>query len=240
MHLLGSYVWPLLDEILRWLKAEVKDEARKAVSSYLNENYGGWKEIVKTAVEKSIDAAIEALKAVKEEVTKVCLENAELMKQLGKVVVKVTAREVITKTGVKVGAREAARATAKCVVSAGTKRASKFATRRAAQVATKETVKLVTRGGTKFAAKEATKLGSKSLLKASNPIGIGADLAQAGLEAAGYEDAGKAVGVTGNMASGALMGAAIGGPVGAAVGATGGFLVWGLGEVVGGLVNKAF
>ena len=68
-----------------------------------------------------------------------------------------------------------------------------------------------------------------------------ADLAQAQarLEWAGHKDVGKAVGVTGNIAAGALMGAPFGRP-GLALGALGGFMMWGAGEVVGGLVDRAF
>ena len=52
---------------------------------------------------------------------------------------------------------------------------------------------------------------------------------------AGYEKAGKAVGMTGNMAAGAMFGA-VGGPPGVVLGAIGGFALWGVGEVTGGLV----
>ena len=47
------------------------------------------------------------------------------------------------------------------------------------------------------------------------------------------------VGVTGNIASGAMLGS-VAGPPGAAVGALGGFVVWGVGEVIGELVASAF
>ena len=79
----------------------------------------------------------------------------------------------------------------------------------------------------------------KSFTKYATPLGVGADLAQAGLEWTGHKEVGKAVGVTGNIASGALMGAPFG-PPGAALGALGGFVMWGAGEVIGGLVERAF
>ena len=47
---------------------------------------------------------------------------------------------------------------------------------------------------------------AKSVTKYAIPMGICADLAQAGLEWAGHRDIGKAVGMSGNIASGALMG----------------------------------
>ena len=88
-----------------------------------------------------------------------------------------------------------------------------------------------------MAAKESTKVAT-ALVKVANPVGIVADVAQAGLELTGNKEVGKAVGKYGNIASGAMMGAAVGGPVGAAVGALGGFAIWGIGEVVGGLVGR--
>ena len=79
----------------------------------------------------------------------------------------------------------------------------------------------------------------KSVIKYATPLDVGADLAQAGLEWAGHKEVGKAVGVTGNIAAGALMGAPFGTPR-AALGALGGFAIWGMGEVIDGLVDRAF
>lgn len=45
------------------------------------------------------------------------------------------------------------------------------------------------------------------------------------------------VGAAGNMAAGAMLGA-VGGPPGVALGVVGGFFLWGIGEVTGGLVNR--
>ena len=84
------------------------------------------------------------------------------------------------------------------------------------------------------------KQGVKSVANTATGIGLAADLAQAGLEYYGYEKTGKTVGVTGNIASGALIGAGIGGPPGAAIGALGGFIIWGAGEVVGKVIDKSF
>uniref|UniRef100_A0A1X7TIZ6 Uncharacterized protein n=1 Tax=Amphimedon queenslandica TaxID=400682 RepID=A0A1X7TIZ6_AMPQE len=71
----------------------------------------------------------------------------------------------------------------------------------------------------------------RSLTQGATGIGIAADVAQAGLEHYGYKKTGKAVGASGNIASGALCGVAFG-PVGAGVGAMVGLGVWGTGEVV--------
>ena len=48
------------------------------------------------------------------------------------------------------------------------------------------------------------------------------------------------MGVAGNIVSGAMVGGAVGGPAGAAVGALLGLGVWGVGEVTGRLVDRAF
>ena len=54
---------------------------------------------------------------------------------------------------------------------------------------------------------------------------------------AGHDKAGKTVGATGNMAAGAMLGA-VGGPPGMVLGAIGGFALWGVGEITGGLVDR--
>ena len=72
-----------------------------------------------------------------------------------------------------------------------------------------------------------------SLKSAAMPVGAVADIAQAGLECAGYEEAGKKVGIVGNIGSGAMFGFALGGPAGAVVGAGGGTVLWLGGEAVG-------
>lgn len=75
------------------------------------------------------------------------------------------------------------------------------------------------------------------LVKVSSPLSLAADLAQTGLEVAGYNEAGQTVGMVGNIAGGALLGS-IAGPPGAAVGALGGFVVWLLGEAAGRVVEE--
>ena len=75
------------------------------------------------------------------------------------------------------------------------------------------------------------------LVKVSSPLSFAADLAQTGLELAGYNEAGQTVGMAGNIAGGALLGS-IAGPPGAAVGALGGFVVWLLGEAAGRVIEE--
>ena len=113
--------------------------------------------------------------------------------------------------------------------------AVKSASRLAAEVGAKSFVRVAAKKG----AKQAAAQGVKTFAKV-HPVGIAADVTQAGLEYMGYPKAGKTVGAGGNIASGVLLGAAVGGPPGAAIGAFGGFLIWGVGEVTGKLVDRAF
>ena len=88
-------------------------------------------------------------------------------------------------------------------------------------------------------AKNAIRIGVKQTLKgAAMPVGAVADIAQAGLEYAGYEEVGEKIGVAGNVASGAMVGFALGGPVGAGVGVAGGALFWLGGQTVGYMFGK--
>ena len=72
---------------------------------------------------------------------------------------------------------------------------------------------------------------------AGHGIGIAADLAQTFLEWLGYKKTGKAVGLCGNIAGGALVGGMTGGPIGAVVGGVGGALIWGVGQFFGWLFS---
>ena len=113
---------------------------------------------------------------------------------------------------------------------------------------TKIGVRLAAVQGAKLAAKKATnvvvKQGMKSFIKAAgtgNPLSvIVVDVAQAGLELLGYKKYGKIVGSGGNVISGAVTGFAVAGPPGVVLGAAGGFIIWGIGEVVGGVVDHYF
>ena len=71
-------------------------------------------------------------------------------------------------------------------------------------------------------------------------MGIVSDIAQGGLEYAGYKEKGKTVGKYGNIASGAMIGGAAAGPPGTAVGALAGFGVWVAGEAAGAVVDWMF
>ena len=195
---------PLLRRLARLLGYQILTqtipEAWKTLNEYVNETYGGWKNLVKKGIERGIEAGLNALNAAKKVIVEKCKKNEKLMKHLTKIAIKAS-----TRVAMEIGAK----------------------------------------GVTRFAAKKITKQvatqGVKGMAKAAiHPVGIGADVAQAGLEYMGYEDAGKTVGAGGNVLSGALIGATVGGPPGAAVGALGGFVIWLGGEVAGGLVERAF
>ena len=84
-------------------------------------------------------------------------------------------------------------------------------------------------------------MGTRSFIKAAaNPVGIVSDIAQGGLEYAGYKEEGKTVGKYGNIVSGAMIGGVAAGPPGAAVGALAGFGVWVAGEAAGAVVDWMF
>ena len=93
-----------------------------------------------------------------------------------------------------------------------------------AGIATKKTSKIMTVGQV-----------AKSVTKYAIPMSICADLA--GLEWTSHREIGEAVGITGNIASGALMGTPFG-LCGAAIGALGGFAVWGAEEIINGLLDR--
>jgi len=62
----------LLDKVVEYLGLpQVAEEGRRCLKVYLDKNYGGWKEIVRKGVEGGIEAALSALKAVKDEIVKV-------------------------------------------------------------------------------------------------------------------------------------------------------------------------
>lgn len=103
-------------------------------------------------------------------------------------------------------------------------------TKTALKTAFKESTEQVVKQGVGKTVVKVAKLG--------NPVSFGADVAQAVLEVAGYEEAGKTVGLWGNVIGGGMAGA-VGGPPGVALGALGGFAIWAGGEVVGGLIDKA-
>ncbi len=156
------------------------------------------------------------------------------------------------KHSVKQGAKHAAKHGAKSAAKHGAKSAAKHGAKSAAKsgakVAAKHTAKHTAKSASKAGGKHAAKSGAKVIHAAATattvaatlaaPVGILADGAQMGLEYFGHKKAGKAVGATGNVASGALTGLALGGPPGAAIGALAGYGLWKGGEIIGELSDK--
>lgn len=205
-------------------------EAWGLLNDYLQEKYGGWREIFKKGFESGQQAVLKALEAVKDEIIRVCEENHALLRQLT-----MLATKSLTSAASKVAS--------KATVSVLAKEASQQAAKQSTKVSLTFTMTWSPKISAGIAAKKTSKMAvgqiAKSATKYATPLGVGADLAQAGLELLGYKEVGKAFGVTGNIASGALMGAPFG-PPGVALGALVGFVTWGGGEVVGGLVDRAF
>lgn len=216
-----AYLFQLLPQVKEWLEksmdfADFVDQWAGKLKQFL-EKYCPtcWDKIVEAA-KITLETALGILNSSKNNILKVCRENEAVLKsmvlKLGtKSITKLVAQEtvqVMAKEGVRYGARTVARA----VVRGGTRLAARTTTR------------VVARG-----------VGKVALKSVSNPIGIVADMAQAGLELTGNEKAGKTVGLAGNAGGGAVAGLAVGGPLGAAVGAVAGTSVWLVGELVGGL-----
>ena len=241
LYYTGHILYPVLNTVAAWLiNAEVSEEGIRFLLRCLNEGYRGWRWIV-GKVELGLDAALQALRVVKEEVMSFCRKYRGLIKELTKYAVRASAREMIGKFVAKTITREGTKQVTKMVTKQGTKQAAKVATRQVTKVATRQVTKVATRQVTQVATKQVAKVATKGVIKtAANPVGIASDIAQTGLEAVGYKELGKTVGVAGNIASGAMLGGAVGGPAGAAVGALLGFGVWGVGEVTGRLVDRAF
>ena len=205
-------------------------EAWGILNEYLQERFGGWKEILKKAFEVGVQAALSALEAVKDEIIRVCNENHRLLEQLTKL-----ATKSFTSAASKVASKAAANVLAKEMSQQAVKQSTKASVTLTLTWSPKVSIGLAAKKTSKMAVGQI----GKSAFKYATPLGVGADLAQAGLEWAGHKEVGKAVGISGNIAAGALMGASFG-PPGAALGALGGFAIWGAGEVIGGLVDRAF
>ena len=216
----------LLKQLSEWLGYHISKDilpaAWEALNDYVIAAYGGWRDLIRQGIEHGINVAQKALRKVKDLVVKACQKSPELMKHLAKIGTKFAARQLIP---------AASKAVAKQVAQG----AAKTITSEAAEQIVKESAKQAL----SQASKQALAQSAKSLAKATNPIAIGADITQAGLEMAGYKEAGKAVGASGNIAAGAILGS-VAGPPGAAVGAVAGLGVWLLGEGVGYAIGKLF
>ena len=250
-----STAWVLLTHLLEKEYPEWKDFLRTKINQGCEVALSALKDI-KEEIVKVCQANHVVLEQLSKLTVKTCArEGAKVVvkessregaKQVVKLVVKKGTTDG-TKQAVKLGGKHAAKMVAKHSLKEATKQAVKQGAKQGAKLSGKQTAKLAAKKGAKEGTKQflkqttkqAASQGSRTLLKAASPLGIAADLAQAGCEAAGYKNVGKSIGMTGNIAAGAMMGS-VGGPVGIAVGALGGFFLWGSGEVAGGLIDRAF
>ena len=250
--------------MLTWHESGIQEaikEAKSAFLTYLVKNYGGWDEIVKHGLRYGLKAAAKALRALKHDLIMFCRNRSEDIRRAihncnrePKILAEVGSSGImkgLSRYAVSKGAEKAATAILKEATTTAIEKTTVAAVRKTAaiavqrtgingitRVATKKTVSAAVKQSVKVVGQESVKLGSKGLLKAANPIGIAADCAQALLEVTGHKEAGKTVGVLGNMTSGAMIGGATFGPPGAVVGALGSLLLWVGGEVVGSGVEK--
>ena len=197
-------------------------------------------QVAKTGAMHGVTQAVKA--GVKEGAEQVAKAAA---KELGEQVAKTGIKEIAeqaAKAGVKEGAEQVAKVFGKelgeQVLKAGVKEGAEQAAKAVAIQGVKEGAEQVAKTAAKKGVKAATAHGTGILLKAATPVGIVADVAQAALECAGYKSLGKKVGCGGNIAAGAMMGSAVG-PPGMVLGALGGFLLWGVGEAVGCLIDES-
>jgi len=104
---------------------------------------------------------------------------------------------------------------------------------------TTTTREAIIRGGINQAIKYGVaEAGQQVALKVANPAGIVVDVAQTALEVTGHKEAGKIVGISGNIITGAVAGAMIGGPVGFSIRALGGFITYGIGQATSEVVQS--
>ena len=220
-----SYL-PLLSQVKEWLETALEftgfvkewaDKLKQFLEKYCPTC---WSKVVEAA-NKTLEMALGILIHSKDNILKVCRENKDILKSM--------VLKLGTKSAVKLVAQE--------TVQVAAKEGARYGVKQAAKVGVRSGTKLASRTATKVAVRGVSKVALKSI---SNPIGAVADIAQAGLELSGNEDAkkaGKVVGFGGNAGGGAVAGFAVAGPVGAGVGAVVGTGIWLVGELVGSLFD---
>lgn len=116
LYYTGHILDPLLNTVARWLiNAEVRKEGRRYLLRCLNEGYHRWRGIV-AKVEIGLEAALQALRAVKEEVVRFCREYEGLIEELTKYAVNAGAREIIGKLVAKAITREGGKQVTKVTI----------------------------------------------------------------------------------------------------------------------------
>ena len=200
------------EEIKKYLKNTgviLTEEFIKRTNAYLERKIPEWGDLVEEAVQKGIYWAKTRLLALKSPIISWCNQNASQL--LGFIQsVPMSCKKSVTKTLSKQAGRK---------------------------VASKVTKKAATEAVEKLAANTAKSFAVKGVASGANPLGLVADVTQMGLELTGHETAGKVVGATGQMVSGAMTGFVLGGPIGAGIGAAAGYGLWKGGEVIGDTVE---
>lgn len=214
----------LLDQVISWLGKDATDNLRTALNKFLREEIPGWIKLTYDAVKNGVSWGLERLKDFKDVILQKCREHDP------------ATRHILVEFGAKSLGRLAV---SKATAEVGKTAAKGIAKRGSKVIAKKGSVAIFSKTVFKGITATAAKTSLKTVLKsAATPVGVVADIGQAGLEAAGYKRVGKAVGQSGNVASGAMLGFALGGPVGAGVGAAGGYALWLAGEVAGEYFEK--
>ncbi len=218
----------MLNKACQYIKVVIKDfdiekfqqtlNWMKGLSNFMDEHVPEWKSLVIKAGQKGLNWGLRCLEDMKYAIMEVLRENVDFLKATlklgGKSYVRYSA-QTLTKSGVRLGVKR--------TLSSGVR----------------QTVSCGARQTVSFGVKQTASFGVKQALKgAAMPVGVAADIAQAGLEIAGYEEAGKKVGKVGNIAAGAMLGFTLGGPAGAGVGAAGGALLWVGGQIVGNVFER--
>lgn len=203
------------EEIKKYLRktgVKLTEEFIRRVNAYLEKKYPEWGNFMEEALKKGLYWAKNRFLVMKNAIITWCNQNAsQLLRFIQSA--PVSCKESVAKTLSK---------------QAGQKVAS--------EVTKKATTKVVE----KIAVETTKRAVIKGVVSAANPVGLVADVAQMGLELTGNKTAGKVVGATGQMASGAMTGFALGGPIGAGIGAAAGYGLWAGGEVVGNAVGWMF
>lgn len=238
-------VMQLVDLALQWVGEEITQSAQRAMRKWLEDNLEEWKAIARDVINRGVQWGIAQMEPLKDKLIQLYHNNdGGGAKCAGKVVCKtlvLTMAETSAKQAVQAATKSVVQTSAKQAVHVATKTVArksgaivvKQATKKAVTTAGKQAAKQATKQAVSTAGKQvATQTLKGAIAMGANPMGIAADLAQAGFEMTGHKEVGKAVGATGNMASGAMAGFLTGGPPGAVLGALAGLTYWGVGEAL--------
>ena len=232
----------LLQQVREWIEEGISNvrfgtQWARDLRQFLEDNVPEWVRVTALVCLSEAQRMLESLKRV---ILETFRENEALLKCMLKLGTKSLIKAgcvIAANHGVRAGVKTTLKTTAKNAFKTTAKTAIKKTAKTVLKTTAGTTLKTTAKTTLKTTAGTALKTTVKTALKtAPNLVGVGSDLAQAGLEHAGYERVGKKVGAVGNMAGGAITGCMIAGPVGAGIGAVVGGSIWFAGEVVGKLL----